>query len=958
MKANTKLHRSITIITLLVFIITFCLSPVTFASDPDQLIYEKRSSQTITSGVTHESIQRFMYSGWLNINIVTVDLTNPFVKMDLLTSPEGLGKLSNVKTMADSAGSVAAINGDFFEKHSDENITSGGYPMGFAMKSGNIVSTSFYANAASDKFASFSLNNLKQALFAYVSQTVTITAPNGQKLKIPEVNKISSTYKSPVLFNKYWGRNSIGSTEKFPTMTEMVVDNGVVTEIRFGMPPVEIPQNGYVISARQEGGKFLKTNFKVGDPVQLDIKTTPDMSNQEVAIGGGSKLVKNGQLYPLSHDLPGLHPRSAVGVSADNKYLYMVTVDGRQTLSRGVTLKELGEIMIEIGAYNALNFDGGGSTTLVGRPLGSPSLEVVNSPSETTLRKVADALGVFTTAPRGTLKGLVINTVDENIFVNTKREFKVKGYDEYYNPIDVNTDQVSWSISGINGYFTNNILTPLEVGEGTVTASIGNVSANIPVSSLSSPVEMTISPKILKTSVGKTAHFVVRGKNKNGFWAVIDPSSIKVELTNHIGQINGNSFTASSHGNSILSCSSGNVKAYAGIMVSGETTTVANPCEDPSAVFKGYPSEVAGAVYTSNQVVHSGLSSYKLVYDFTTTDRSRAAYTVFPNNSIPLGENTTDFGLWVYNPSPKSEWLKAQITDAEGSIHLVDISRSLSWSGWKFIKVPLGEDIPRPAQISRIYVVQIEPGIKSQGEIYFDDITLYSKKVEALDPSEIPDNLSLPDEAEKAVPFKSDSKSFQFVVMGKIGPSKTLLDKINMQKITSLIESKAELAAFTGDISNNFYKSLKNPVVTGISGNSTFKYKNSTFISLDDSKNGIRQTDAKQWKWFESELGKVDTDNLFVLLPKPVSGESFSDPYEAKLFNDILTEYRKKTGRNVWLITGGSNNSVKIERGVRSISAAGLDQNTSNITQSLDHNKYILVTVKGREITYQIKNLM
>lgn len=950
-----KLHRKISILILVVFILTTYLTPIAYAVSSDEIIWEERSSEIITSGVTHEKIKRFLTSGWLNINIMKVDLTNPYIKLDLLTSPEGISTLANVKTMAESSGAVAAINGDFFDKFSNPNRSvNGGYPIGFNMKSGNIVSTPYYEEG---KFASLSMNNLKNVLYSYVTQTITLTAPNGSQVKIGDINKISNHYKYPIIYNKFWNNYSIGSSEKFPDMIEMVVNNGAVTEIRSGLPPVEIPDNGYVVCARLEGAKSIIDTFQVGDSIQLNIQTTPDLGSQDFAIGGGAILVKDGHTVPLTHNISGLHPRSAIGTSGDNKYLYMVTVDGRQTLSRGVTLEELANIMIEIGASNAINFDGGGSTTLVERLPASTNIGVVNSPSDSGLRKVINSLGVFTTAPKGTLKGLIIDTIDTNIFIDTKREFTVRSYDEYNNPVQLDPAQVSWKISGLKGSFDKNILTAQEVGDGTVTASVGSISESIPVSILSSPVEISISPRIIKTSVGKNVNFSIKGKNKNGYYSVIAPSSLQWTLTNDIVTFSNNTFTAARQGNAIISCALGQVSAAAGISVSGESTNVVQPCEESVATFKSYPSEVIGEVTVSSEQKHSGSASYKLSYDFTTTDRTRAAYMVFPEKSVKIDENTTDIGLWIYNPSPKSEWLKAQLTDSDGSTHLIDISRDLSWTGWKLIKVPLDQDLPRPLQLSRVYVVQIEPSIKSSGEIYIDDITLYSKTVEQLNPDDIPANVILPDSAEKEVSFKSNAESFQFAIMGKVGVTKTLLDKIYTQKLTDYMNNNVELSALVGEINNEFYKSVKKPVVTSMNGSSTYTYKNSTFISLDNSKGSIRKTDSKQWKWFTSELDKVKTDNVFILLPQIISKNDSSDPYEAELFQNIITDYRKKTKKNVWVISGGKDNRVSIERGTRNASTAGIAQNAPDVPSYLDQSKYILVTVKGKEITYQIKNL-
>lgn len=93
-----------------------------------------------------------------------------------------------------------------------------------------------------------------------------------------------------------------------------------------------------------------------------------------------------------------LHPRTAVGVSRDGRYLLLMTADGRQPgYSEGLTTAETAEWMRRLGAYHALNLDGGGSTTLVMEgATGKP--ELLNRPSGPPFgheRRVANHLCVF-----------------------------------------------------------------------------------------------------------------------------------------------------------------------------------------------------------------------------------------------------------------------------------------------------------------------------------------------------------------------------------------------------------------------------------------------------------------------------------------------------------------------------------------------------------------------------------
>ena len=135
-----------------------------------------------------------------------------------------------------------------------------------------------------------------------------------------------------------------------------------------------------------------------------DIRITQNDCPAETqeAIAGDVQFIKDGKPYDglaILKNSTELYPRSAIAVNADNTKLWFVAVDGRQRgYSEGVTLAELGSILIaELGADRALNFDGGGSTTLAMRGTeGKPV--VLNAPFQArvpmNLRPVANHLGL------------------------------------------------------------------------------------------------------------------------------------------------------------------------------------------------------------------------------------------------------------------------------------------------------------------------------------------------------------------------------------------------------------------------------------------------------------------------------------------------------------------------------------------------------------------------------------
>ncbi len=116
------------------------------------------------------------------------------------------------------------------------------------------------------------------------------------------------------------------------------------------------------------------------------------------AISGETLLASGGNRLPDLDDAV-TQPRSAIGYSRNGRYLYLVVVDGRQPFySEGMTVKELADLMLSLGAEYAMNLDGGGSSTLVVRDA-KGNVRVLNSPIDNYIpgreRPVANHLGIY-----------------------------------------------------------------------------------------------------------------------------------------------------------------------------------------------------------------------------------------------------------------------------------------------------------------------------------------------------------------------------------------------------------------------------------------------------------------------------------------------------------------------------------------------------------------------------------
>lgn len=213
---------------------------------------------------------------------------------------------------------------------------------------------------------------------------------NGENYTINGVN-CGRPANSIILYNNRYGT----STDTNDSGVEIIVRNNVVTNILRGKGNSPIPYDGFVISAHGNAVQNF-ANVGVGDSVYVQEMAIDDNGNFDDAIhiiGAGPRLVMGGQVYVTADEesFPsdirvGRAPRAAFGVTIYGDYIFAV-VDGRQSHSRGCTLYEWADILVnQFGAVDAINLDGGGSAELIVHD------KVVNSPSDGKERPVASAL--------------------------------------------------------------------------------------------------------------------------------------------------------------------------------------------------------------------------------------------------------------------------------------------------------------------------------------------------------------------------------------------------------------------------------------------------------------------------------------------------------------------------------------------------------------------------------------
>ncbi|MPZ64143.1 MAG: phosphodiester glycosidase family protein [Pseudonocardiaceae bacterium] len=305
--------------------------------------------------------------------------------------------------MADGAGAVAGINGDFF----DLGGTSA--PAGPAIMDGRTLKSAVPVHrrlappvsGASTEFVfgvgPEGLGRIDRLRFEGAARS------DGAVLPLAGLNQYAIPVGGIGLFSSDWGSASragsvCGSNDDPDTgcspAREVVVRDGEVTSMSGTPGSGRIAPGTQVLVGRDGGARELAT-LQVGDDVAISSQLVARSGQPLQFAIGGSPILRDGAPTADLDDSERA-PRSAAGVSADGGRMYLVAIDGRQSDSVGLTLEELATLLGELSVDDLVNLDGGGSSTLVHREPGQSQVSVINDPSVSSLRLVPNGIGVFT----------------------------------------------------------------------------------------------------------------------------------------------------------------------------------------------------------------------------------------------------------------------------------------------------------------------------------------------------------------------------------------------------------------------------------------------------------------------------------------------------------------------------------------------------------------------------------
>lgn len=695
-----------------------------------------RSSETkrVAPGLDLTNFSRFEDGGWNNGNVLTADLTTDSLSMDVRDTGKVAGGGTTREIMAggsDGKKAVAAVNGTFFD------INKSWAPIYTS------VSKDGMRIGSKEPKPALTLDDQKAAV-SMLSASGTLTH-EGQETDLGGLNNPELSPDAIGVYNEAWGDHTLDRPVGGPDaiaaeVARVTVVDGRVTEAsgmvdKAGDPG--IPTDGQVLLGRDAGAKTL-SELDVGDEVDVEIGPSEDV---DLGIAGSHQVLTDGTVPDLpAGDLEDTeHPRTAVGISKDGSELFVTTIDGRSESSGGMSLEDVGEFFSDIGAHNAVNLDGGGSTTMLARTAGKDAPVVQNEPSDGEQRTVANALVFYSDAPAEQLTDAQIEPEldgQTTVLKGQTRTMKGTGLGANLEPI-----AASGAFSADGGVKLGESdekstrVTGETTGKGRVSYTIDGHTAREELDVLGEPVGLWPSARTINLEDAEDSQSVsLTGFDSEGRRSLIETGDVDVDADE------GLKVAADSLGELVVSAdpdaaanadggdpTSGNVTLTVGDVTTTIPVTVGTQSNealdfsDTSAFTDG--SDRATGSFAAGEPTEGGKPSIDLSYDFTTSSATRGYYLI-PKKPVKLEGNTVAFEMMVRGDG-SGAWPRLQVSTPDGTVTNID-GDHITFDGWQKIRFTVPEGLSQPLTLERIRMMETRSAEKYKGDISIADLQAIS----------------------------------------------------------------------------------------------------------------------------------------------------------------------------------------------------------------------------------------
>ena len=425
----------------------------------------------------------------LKVSVVEMDLTNPYIVMETCLGGEKSVACETPVSMASRNNRpghevVGAVNGDFFMTSPTNEV---GLPLSGQVRNDELV-------LSSHNRACLVLDNDNRPYIDRLTFTGTVTSGE-TSFALNLVNRMRYAYENiaanqSFLFTRSYGPVTYdGSSSGKMVLLRPAGDpfrwnaNGVeqciIEDIFDAKGSTTIPDGKAILWLKGTYANYVES-LNVGDELSVSFRLTLNNESQDInihqLIGGSNHIImQNGQFM---EDWAERHPRTAIGFNADSTRLYFVVVDGRHLTSTGVTLREMKGIFDALGAVNAVNLDGGGSSCILVND------EVLNHPSDGPVRAVGNGCLFVSTAPDDDEIGIInFEPRCYNLSISATTSFGVWGYNQYGVLKTRDLQGCTFTCDPQVGYFDNEgffhaVSTP---ASGNLYAHYNGITATQPV---------------------------------------------------------------------------------------------------------------------------------------------------------------------------------------------------------------------------------------------------------------------------------------------------------------------------------------------------------------------------------------------------------------------------------------------------------------------------------------------
>jgi Phosphodiester glycosidase/Calcineurin-like phosphoesterase len=912
-------------------------------------VLTSRVDSPVAPGVNYTSFDRLDPKGWQRGDILDTDLDKHGVTVDLVNNG---GKVSGGQPLSQQLarkGAIAGVNGDFF----DINDTTA--PLGVGVEqSGKLLNAP--ASGHNDT-AVIGKDGLGQVAQLFLQGTAT---DGPTKVELTNLNSPAVNSGGIGLYTPEWGDAARTRTvDGLPTVREVILRDGVVVSSATTPATTPLATGEQALIGREAGADALAA-FQVGDKVDVQYGLRPDAADVAVGVSGNYQLAKDGK---VPDDVPDadLAPRTAIGFDADGSRMILLTVDGRATGSRGLSLKEMGQLMISLGADDALNLDGGGSSTMLARTPGKAAPEVVNDPSDGSERLIPNGLGLLPVKGSGKLKGFRVESVgtseegpdvdisrSSRVLTGLSRVLSASGYDETYAPA---AGTPSWHAGSNVRVDQHGVVTGRRAGDVIVTATRGAANGRFPMTVLGTPTRLAPSTRqvSLADSTAK-GFFEVDGYDADGFSTWIeprdvelsyDPAAVKVVAKRNGFEVNALTDDAVS---TVITAKVGALSTQLSI-TSGLTSTVVDEVDDLTKWAANAVPVGAATASRSAAEGHDGGQAIALDYSLTGSTATRAAYlSQTPQQTLP--DQPQKLGAWIYGDG-KGAWLRANAYDAAGgTAQTLNLAAAVDWTGWKYVEADIPPGLAYPLRFWRIYVVETSPTRQYSGRIIVDDLTVRSAPPVTLQPTaKVVDPMVVTDGTVETsgrwrfavmsdAQFTSDDPNSDYVKQAR----RTIREALAQKPDFLVINGDFVDRAFGPDIA--LAKQIIDDEVAGkvpvhyVPGNhetygpgdlsewkkvfgaatSTFDHKGTRFILRDSSLGSLRAGGFDQILDLRKQLDDAATNtsikNVVVMAhhpiddPSPTQNSQLGDRKEAAMIVQWLADFRASTGKGAAYMAG------------------------------------------------------